>query len=315
MQNDVMQGAGTQMPGKSPLPLVIGTLVAVAIAGALYVATRSDEGAGDDTVMEASKGDAMMADEKDEKMEGKPDEAMMEKREVTVMLGAQNASGQDGRATLVETDGKTKVMIAIGSGAAGIAQPVHIHVGSCPAPGAVKYPLSNVVDGRSETVLDVSLETLAKELPLAINVHKSKDDAKTYVSCGNIEAVAIGGEAMMGKDGDMPGSDAAMMTKSGSYETYEASKIALAKDRDVVLFFRASWCPSCRALDSDIRKNLSAIPAGVTILDVDYDRYADLKKRYGVTTQHTLVQVDADGREITKWVGSENLAELVSKLK
>ncbi len=307
MQNDMMQGSGAPMPGKSSLPLVIGTLVAVVVVGAFYFVTRSDEKMEGDAMMEASKDDAMMTEEKDEKMEG---EAMMEKREVTVTLGAQNASGQEGKATLVETDGKTKVTIAIGSGTAGIAQPAHIHVGSCPAPGAVKYPLTNVVDGRSETVLDVSLETLTKELPLAINVHKSKDDAKTYVSCGDITAAAMSGEAMMEKK-----TDGAMMTSAGSYETYEASKLAMAKEGKVVLFFRASWCPTCRALDASIRKEASAIPGNLTILDVDYDTYKDLKAKYGVTTQHTLVQVDADGREITKWVGSENLAELVAKLK
>lgn len=107
----------------------------------------------------------------------------------------------------------------------------------------------------------------------------------------------------------------AMMKKVGSYEPYDASKLAMASDGKVVLFFRASWCPTCRTLDADIKKNVSAIPAGVTILDVDYDQSADLKKRYGITTQHTLVQVDASGSELGKWVGSANLTELVSNVK
>lgn len=113
----------------------------------------------------------------------------------------------------------------------------------------------------------------------------------------------------------MEGSDEAMMAKPGTYEAYDASRLAMAADGKVVLFFRASWCPTCRALDADIKKNLSAIPADVTILDVDYDRYADLKKRYGITTQHTLVQVDADGKELGKWVGSAGLAEIVKNVR
>lgn len=302
----MMQGSAAPMPGKSSLPWIIGTLVAIAVVGTLYFVTRSDEKSGGEAMMEDPKDGAMMKEDGDA-ME-KESDFMMEKQEVTVTLGAQNASGQEGKAMLSETDGKTKVTIAIGSGAAGIAQPAHIHVGSCPTPGAVKYPLTNVVDGRSETVLDVSLATLAKELPLAINVHKSKEEASIYVSCGNI--VMDGA-----KDAAMMESDTAMMAKAGSYETYEASKLAMAKEGDVVLFFRASWCPTCRALDADIKKNLSAIPAGVTILDVDYDRYADLKKQYGVTTQHTLVQVDADGKEIAKWVGSTTLAEIAKNVK
>lgn len=178
MQNDMMQGAGAPMPGKSSLPWVIGTFVALVVVGALYFVTRSDEKMEGDAMMEASKDSTMIVEEKNEK-----------------------------------TD------------------------------------------------------------------------------------------------------DGAMMEGAGSYETYEASKLAMAKEGKVVLFFRASWCPTCRALDASIRKEASAIPGSLTILDVDYDTYKDLKTKYGVTTQHTLVQVDADGREIMKWVGSENLAELVAKLK
>ena len=49
----------------------------------------------------------------------------------------------------------------------------------------------------------------------------------------------------------------------GSYEAYAPEKLALANSGDVVLFFRASWCPTCRALDADIKAHLNDIPAGV----------------------------------------------------
>ena len=105
------------------------------------------------------------------------------------------------------------------------------------------------------------------------------------------------------------------MMKSGSYEVYSAEKVAMsAKKGKVVLFFRASWCPTCRALDKDIKENLSSIPADLTILDVDYDNSIDLKQKYGVTYQHTLVEVDKDGKMIKKWVGSSNLLALIKEL-
>ena len=108
--------------------------------------------------------------------------------------------------------------------------------------------------------------------------------------------------------------DGAMMQKSG-YEPYAADKIAFAKTGKVVLFFHAPWCPYCRSADADITKNLSAIPSGLLVLKTDYDSSVDLKKKYGVTYQHTFVQVDEKGNMITKWSGSSTLADLVSHLK
>ena len=103
--------------------------------------------------------------------------------------------------------------------------------------------------------------------------------------------------------------------KAGSYEAYAPEKLARAETGNVVLFFHASWCPSCRGLNSDIEKNMSAIPEGVSILKTDYDQETELKKKYGVTYQHTLVQVDKDGNMIKKWSGSPTLASLVSQIK
>lgn len=123
-------------------------------------------------------------------------------------------------------------------------------------------------------------------------------------------------DSMMKKDeGSMMDKDEGMMKSSGSYESYSADKLALADSGDVVLFFRASWCPTCRALDADIKANLKNIPSNVTILDVDYDNSTTLKQKYGVTYQHTLVQVDSSGNQIGKWMGSPTLASLVINIK
>lgn len=122
-------------------------------------------------------------------------------------------------------------------------------------------------------------------------------------------------DTMMKKDGAMMDKPMDAMMMGGQYVAYDASKLAFAKEGNVVLFFRASWCPTCRALDADIKANLSQIPKDVLILDVDYDKSAELKKQYGVTYQHTLVQVDADGKMIAKWSGSEGLKALLSQVK
>jgi len=126
-----------------------------------------------------------------------------------------------------------------------------------------------------------------------------------------------GDSAMMNKEEVMTDKkEEIMMVKSGTFEEYSASKIARASStHDVVLFFDASWCPTCKAVKKDINANLSNIPNSLSILDVDYDNSVELKKKYGVTYQHTFVQVDKDGNLIKKWSGSPTLASLVKEVK
>jgi thiol-disulfide isomerase/thioredoxin len=102
--------------------------------------------------------------------------------------------------------------------------------------------------------------------------------------------------------------------EQSSYQIYSEDKISLAENGKAVIFFQASWCPSCRALNNDIEKNIDSIPSDVTILKADYDKETELKKKYGVTSQHTLVQVDKDGNLIQKWSGGSNLESILSKI-
>ena len=126
-------------------------------------------------------------------------------------------------------------------------------------------------------------------------------------------------EEMMASTSDEvmePKQEEAMMDiQKGSYEAYSSEKLLLAKSGKVVLFFKADWCPTCRALDANIKENTTLIPEGVTILEVNYDTSTALKQKYGVTSQHTLVQVAADGSKIATWQGTPTLAGILSHLQ
>jgi thiol-disulfide isomerase/thioredoxin len=98
----------------------------------------------------------------------------------------------------------------------------------------------------------------------------------------------------------------------GTYEAYDTTLLAKADNGDVVLFFRASWCPTCRALDTNIKNN--TIPSNLTILDVNYDDSAELRKKYGVTVQHTLVKVNSSGELIKKWSGGNTLETIIKQI-
>lgn len=106
---------------------------------------------------------------------------------VRVHMAAQNKSKETGSAKLTAIDdSKTRVEISLKGTPKGTAQPAHIHEGTCaklnPQP---KWGLENVVDGKSTTEVPVGLAEIENGT-YAINVHKSADDLKTYVSCGNI---------------------------------------------------------------------------------------------------------------------------------
>ncbi len=279
------------------LPMIIGIVALVAVIGGIsYFTTRQQSSVKNDAMVKIEE-DAMKKD----------DNGVMMIKDIVVSMGALNSSGQAGKATLSDMNGKTKVVVEISGGVTGVPQPSHIHMGTILTPGAIIYPLNTVINGKAETILDVSLEMLDTKLPLAIMVHKSKDEAKIFVSGGDISK--DGFPTITKKNGET-------MMKAGSYEVYAAEKVALASaTHDVVLFFRASWCPTCRAVDSDIKANLGKIPSDLAILDVNYDNSSDLKKKYGVTYQHTFVQVDKDGNMIKKWSGSQTLSALVSEVK
>lgn len=105
-----------------------------------------------------------------------------------IKLDEQGASGQGGQAVIVQVGTSTvRVIVSLAGKPSSVSQPAHIHLGSCPAPDAVKYPLTNVDKGASQTdIQNLTIEQLLSELPLAINVHKSGTDLKTYTACGDI---------------------------------------------------------------------------------------------------------------------------------
>jgi thioredoxin 1 len=79
-----------------------------------------------------------------------------------------------------------------------------------------------------------------------------------------------------------------------------------------VLFFNASWCPTCKEMRDWLASN--DVPDGLTLVNVDYDAETELKQQYGVTVQHTFVEIDPDGAELKKWTGSVTGEDLLAEI-
>jgi hypothetical protein len=113
---------------------------------------------------------------------------------ITIPMTALNASGETGSATLTQQPDGVQVVVTLTGAPAGVAQPTHIHIGTCGNINAApEYPLQSTTDGKSSTVVKgVTIDQLLKG-SYAINVHKSTSDLATYVACGNIKAPPAAG--------------------------------------------------------------------------------------------------------------------------
>ena len=105
----------------------------------------------------------------------------------TIPLAMLNNSGVTGTVVLtVVDDRRTRVEIRVDP-AGHLDMPSHIHPGTCtnlvPQP---KYPLLNVKDGHSVTVVTAAFADLMKG-GLAVNIHRSNEDLATYTACAELK--------------------------------------------------------------------------------------------------------------------------------
>ncbi len=118
--------------------------------------------------------------------------------QVTVVMNAQNNSGQSGVAALTDLGGTTRVEILIRKSEFGEKQPAHLHNGRCGEIGprqdlssrgktiglASVAPAADGGYGASSSDVDLTLKEITNG-DWVINVHDAADFA-LYVSCGNI---------------------------------------------------------------------------------------------------------------------------------
>lgn len=326
------------------LPIMIAIIaIALAGSGASYVVIKNN-------AKKAAKEHEKAMMEVDQKLKDKIMErsAMGETKmhkTLVIPLKAQNNSGQDGQALIEDAGGKAKVTVKLAKAPTNIDQPAHIHIGACPNPGAVKYPLTNVKNGNSVTQLEISVDEILKNLPFAVNVHKSTAEVKTYVSCGDVKAEMIKkGDAMMEKDNMVK--DDAMMKDSekmmeGGMMKYEGEVLAgksaklydfkksdydaaLKSGNLVVLYFYANWCPICKAevpmLYSAFNELSSDKVVGFRVNYNDNETDSDevaLAREFGVAYQHTKVFLKNGARVLKSpetWTKERYLDEISKAL-
>ena len=97
---------------------------------------------------------------------------------------------------------------------------------------------------------------------------------------------------------------------------YSAATLAEAQQagKPVALHFHADWCPTCKA-QAAVLQQLKAEPGlDLTVLVANYDTEKDLKKRFNVRGQSTLVALHGN-KETGRLIGETSAAALSATLK
>lgn len=105
---------------------------------------------------------------------------------------------------------------------------------------------------------------------------------------------------------------------AGEWKSFDNSEFAAAQKegKTVVLDFHADWCGTCRKQKTILSGLMKEEKFKGTLgFTVDYDSAADLKKRFGVSKQSTLI-VFKGGKEVARSTGvtdKDEITALVSK--
>lgn len=114
--------------------------------------------------------------------------------------------------------------------------------------------------------------------------------------------------------------DQLVAQENARYLAYSPEAFSQSSDDRRVLFFYANWCPTCQPVDKNLQENQDQLPEDVTVIRVNYndtetsDEEKELAKQYGITYQHTFVQIDSSGQEVSKWNGGD-IEQLLSNLQ
>jgi hypothetical protein len=114
---------------------------------------------------------------------------------LNLTFGPGRDATQPGTVTLTPQGDQTVVVINVGPNPAGnnADELAHIHMGVCPGVGAVQYPLTNVVGGKSTTTVNTPLSAVL-DGNHSINVHRgtAAPESGIYTACVNLPAGVAG---------------------------------------------------------------------------------------------------------------------------
>jgi len=109
---------------------------------------------------------------------------------------------------------------------------------------------------------------------------------------------------------------AAALAHALDVKPYSAAALADAQkaDKPVALHFHADWCPTCRAQDKALQALKTEKGLDITVLVVNYDTEKELKRRFKVNAQSTIVVLRGQ-QEWARLVGDTEPAAIRTALQ
>lgn len=108
----------------------------------------------------------------------------------------------------------------------------------------------------------------------------------------------------------------AMLSQALEIKPYAAQALADAQkaNQPVAVIFHADWCPTCHLQDKVLQSLKSEPGLDLTVLVANFDTEKELKRRFGVRAQSTLVVLKGD-KESARLVGNTSPDAIRGALK
>ena len=109
---------------------------------------------------------------------------------------------------------------------------------------------------------------------------------------------------------------AATLSHALDVKPYSAAALAEAEkaNQPLALHFHADWCPTCRAQDKVVQTLKTEKGLDLTLLTVNYDTEKELKRRFKVNSQSSLIVLHGQ-KETARLVGDTSTDGIRDALK
>jgi methionine-R-sulfoxide reductase len=96
------------------------------------------------------------------------------------------------------------------------------------------------------------------------------------------------------------------------YQNYSPEVLKNATEKNIVLFFHADWCSTCKSFEKKVLTE--TIPDDILILKVNYDTELELRKEYNIVTQTSFVLIDNKWNLRKRWIWARWIEKIISKI-